>query len=171
MGNAMMPEEWERQFGAVWGELRRTLDLASASTAVILDTSGNPVTYSGEDPNFDLGAFSSLAVGDFLASREMAAVLQEEDLRWVVHQGRKGGVILAPLHPNLILAVLFDGRTTLGLVRHQLRRDYDRLQAVTQPLLRLIADRRDPADSEDSPPGGGRDWIGEGLEQLFGPMA
>ncbi len=168
MDHVIMPEDWDRRFGAVWTELGRTLRASGAATAVLLDTTGNPVTYAGEDPDFDLSAFASLAVGDFLASREMAALLKEEDLRWVVHQGRDLGVVLAPLHAQLILAVLFDTRTTLGLVRHQIRRDIARLQAATLPLLALLDQRgRDLDATEDSD----RDWIGEGLEQLFGPPA
>ena len=123
MDDATIPEEWDLHFGSVWKELERMLQRAGAATAILLDTSGNAVTYAGEEPAFDLASFASLAVGDYLATQEMALLLGEESMQWVVHQGIEGGVVLAPLHPLLVLAVIFDGRTTLGLVRHAMRKE------------------------------------------------
>lgn len=171
MSEARIPEEWDRRFGAIWRELDSLLARSSAATAVLLDTSGNAVTYSGEDPDFDLSDFAALAVGDFLATREMARLLREEEMRWVVHQGSRGGVVLIPLHPLLILAVLFDGRTTLGLVRHEIRKSHPRLEEATRPLLRLLAPRAGGADEGRADAGLARQVIDEGLERLFGPSA
>ena len=170
MGEARIPEDWDRRFAEVWRELERLLARSSAATAVLLDTSGNAVTYSGEDPDFDLALFASLAVGDFLATREMARLLHEEGMRWVVHQGTYGGLVLAPLHPQLILAVLFDGRTTLGLIRHEVRKSRQRLEEATRPLLALL-EANTPDDDEVGDDEYAGDVIDEGLHSLFGPSA
>lgn len=170
MGEARIPEDWDRRFGDIWKELERVLARSAGATAVLLDTSGNAVTYAGDDPDFDLSLFATLAVGDFLATREMARLLHEDEMRWVVHQGARGGVVLAPLHPLLILAVIFDGRTTLGLVRHEVQKARLRLEEVTRPLLALLAPRiAEESRREDE--GLARQVIDEGLERLFGPSA
>jgi hypothetical protein len=173
MDEAMIPQEWDRCFSAIWTELGRSLDLSGAATAILMDPSGNAVTYAGEDPEFDLSTFASLAVADFLAQRELAGVLGDRDLQWVVHQGAKSGLVLLPLHPLLILGVLFDPRTTLGLVRHQLRKDRERLVEATRPLVSLLqtqleSDLEESARIERLADG---DAIGESLERLFGPAA
>jgi predicted regulator of Ras-like GTPase activity (Roadblock/LC7/MglB family) len=171
MDRAMLPQEWERHFGSVWNELTRLLRLSGSATAVLLDASGNAVTYAGEDPEFDLSSFASLAVGDYLATREMAALLGEEELRWVVHQGADVGLILAPLHPLLLLAVIFDHRTTLGLVRHQMRKERERLMAATRPLLQLL-EQQLAAESEEPALDGTEDTVIEAsLRRLFSPSA
>jgi predicted regulator of Ras-like GTPase activity (Roadblock/LC7/MglB family) len=172
MHDAAIPGEWDLHFGSVWKELRRMLQRAGAATAILLDTSGNAVTYAGEEPTFDLGTFASLAVGDYLATQEMALLLGEESMQWVVHQGIEGGVVLAPLHPLLVLAVIFDGRTTLGLVRHAMRKGRARLEEVTRPLLGLLERQVLEGDIEDSEDGYGVDrMIDDGLGRLFGPSA
>jgi len=176
MAQAAIPQQWDRRFGAIWKELQRLLERSGAATAVLLDTSGNAVTYAGEDPDFDLSAFASLAVGDFLATQEMAFLLGEESIRWVVHQGLTGGVVLAPLHPLLVLAVLFDGRTTLGLVRHEMRKGRARLEEATRPLLELLEQTLDADEVSDAEDDAARAAaadrvIGEGLSRLFGPSA
>lgn len=174
MDGTRMPEIWEQHFHCAWSELELLLDRSGAATAVLLDTSGNPLTYAGEDPDFDLSCFASLAVGDWMAARAMAELFEDRTTRWVVHEGTKDGMVLAPLHPSLLLAVVFDGRTTLGLVRHEIRRKRQRLAVLTEPLLALVDGRlREFQDGDDGPPPEGendeRDLIGEGLEQLFGP--
>jgi predicted regulator of Ras-like GTPase activity (Roadblock/LC7/MglB family) len=176
MDSARIPEEWDRHFGSVWRELELTLKHAGAATAVLVDTSGNAVTYAGEEPGFDLASFASLARGDYLATQEMAVLLGEESMQWVVHQGMDGGVVLVPLHPMLILAVVFDGRTTLGLVRHAMRKDRERLRVATEPLLGLLERQDLEADLEADLEEPGNDdmvdrIIGDGLGQIFGPSA
>jgi predicted regulator of Ras-like GTPase activity (Roadblock/LC7/MglB family) len=172
MHDAAIPGEWDFYFGSVWKELQRMLQHAGAATAILLDTSGNAVTYAGEEPTFDLGTFASLAVGDYLATQEMALLLGEESMQWVVHQGIEGGVVLAPLHPLLVLAVIFDGRTTLGLVRHAMRKERARLEEVTRPLLGLLERQVLEGDLEESEDGYGVDrMIDDGLGRLFGPSA
>lgn len=168
-----IPREWDRRFHSIWIELNRLLSKSGAATAILLDTSGNAVTYAGEDPEFDLSSFASLAAGDFLATRQMALLLGEESMQWVVHQGKSGGLAMAPLHPLLILAVVFDGRTALGLVRYEMRRHRVRLETATRPLATLLEEQ-----ALDRPLGGDEDdasfadtVIGEGLEHLFGPPA
>jgi hypothetical protein len=173
MDRAMIPQEWERNFGAIWTELQRLLKLSGSATAVLLDASGNAVTYSGEDPHFDLSSFASLAVGDYLATREMAALIGDDDIQMVVHQGAELGLVLAPLHPMLILGVIFDRRTTLGLVRHQIRKERVRLEAATAPLVRLL-EKQIGGETEELEPPAGRaeaDAIAASLKRLFEPTA
>jgi predicted regulator of Ras-like GTPase activity (Roadblock/LC7/MglB family) len=172
MDDTAIPGEWDLHFGSVWKELERMLQRAGAATAVLLDTSGNAVTYAGEEPAFDLSTFASLAVGDYLATQEMALLLGEESMQWVVHQGIEGGVVLAPLHPLLVLAVIFDGRTTLGLVRHAMRKDRGRLEETTRPLLGLLERQVMDGDADSSEAGYEVDrMIDDGLGRLFGPSA
>jgi len=167
MDREILMLDWERHFGSVWAELQRLLGQSGSATAVLLDASGNAVTYAGEDPDFDLSSFASLAVADFLATREMAALLGEEELRWVVHQGERSGLVLAPLHPDLVLAVLFDDRTSLGLVRHQMRKDRERLQTATQPLLRLLRERMEAESADADEAGPDDEKVAEDLRRLF----
>ena len=145
MGKALSPTEWNLRYESVWAELTRFLHRSHASLAVLVDSFGNAVTYAGEDPEFDLSSFASLAVADYLASREMAILLGESEMQWVVHEAVDAGLVLAPLHPGLILAVLFDDRSTLGLVRHQFRKDRQRLVSATRPLLELLASSAEEA--------------------------
>jgi hypothetical protein len=171
MANATIPGEWDLHFASVWKELERMLQRAGAATAVLLATSGNAITYAGEEPTFDLPSFASLAIGDYLATQEMAMLLGEESMQWVVHQGIEGGVVLAPLHPLMVLGVIFDGRTTLGLVRHAIRKDRAKLEAATTPLLGLLERQAQEDFNEGEEDYGVDRLVDDGLGRLFGPSA
>lgn len=183
MDMAQNRTDWDDQFGRARIEFQRFLGRAGAATAILLDTSGNCVTYFGEDPEFDLALFASLAVGDYLATQEIANLLGEESLRWVVHQGRETGLILAPSGPLLLLAVIFDHRTTLGLVRHEMKKDWSRLGEALAPLaegLERQIQERDGAFELDQEIGlepvsalgdeaADDPALREGFDRLFGP--
>ena len=177
MDQTAVPEDWDLHFKAIWVELHHLLKESGAATAILLDATGNAVTYAGEDPDFDLSTFASLAVGDYVATQELASILGHGQSRWVVHQGIKGGMVLVPVHPLLILGVLFDSRTTLGLVRHEIRRAKDRLLVTVEPVLRLIEEQLARGESEDERPspvavGEAADRaVDQGLMELFGPAS
>ncbi len=176
MDSQTLPDDWDQRFRAIWDLLGKLLKRSGAANAVLMDTAGNAVTYWGEDPDFDLLAFSPLAVGDFLASRELASVLGEPSMDWVVHQSGRRGLLMAPLHPTLILAVLFDRRSSLGIVRYETLRSLDVLREATAGLARLL-DRQMHEEEEhtevgDLPAGEAEEavWIEQQLDQLFGPQ-
>ena len=170
MDQTIVPEEWDQHFKAIWVDLRKMLRASGASTAILLDATGNAVTYAGEDPEFDLSAFASLAVGDYVATQELAGILGHGQSRWVVHQAAKGGMVLVPLHPLLILGVLFDDRTTLGLVRHEIRKARDGMVDTVQPLLRLLERKLAETDPEEDARGAeiADRSVDGGMLELFG---
>lgn len=85
--------------------------------AVLCDRSGRLLTAVGETEGLDLTTFASLASGDFAASGQLAVHLGERDFTSLYHHGRDRSMFLADVGGTVILAVLFDRRTTLGMVR------------------------------------------------------
>ncbi len=171
-----LPDDWDRRFRTIWDVLGRLLKRSGAAIAVLMDTAGNAVTYWGEEPDFDLLSFSPLAVGDFLAGRELASVLGESSTDWVVHQSGPRGLLMAPLHHTLILAVLFDRRSSLGIVRYETLRNLEALREATASLARLLDRQMHEGEEEHGEAGdlpAGEDeavWIEQQLDQLFGPQ-
>lgn len=176
MDGQILPDDWDRRFRAIWGVLEKLLKRSGAANAVLMDTAGNAVTYWGEEPDFDILTFAPLAVGDFLASRELASVLGEPSMDWVVHQSGRRGLLMAPLHHTLVLAVLFDRRSSLGIVRYETQRSLEALSEATAGLARLL-DRQMREEEEHTGvgelPAGEEEeavWIERQLDQLFGPQ-
>ena len=70
---------------------------------------------------FDPTAFASLTAADFSANDQLARMLGEPEFGALFHQGERESMYLADVARRVILVVLFDNRTTLGLVKLRVR--------------------------------------------------
>ena len=107
----------EDDFGAITKSLERFLFDSNARCALLVDRAGQLVATVGEKPKFDPTAFATLTAADFSANDQLAKLIGENDFNSLFHQGEKESMYLADVARRVILVVLFDNRTTLGLVR------------------------------------------------------
>ncbi len=94
---------------------------AAARTALLVDRAGQMLITVGEPPAFDPTAFASLTAADFSANDQLARLLGEGEFGTLFHQGERESLYLADIARRVILVVLFDNRTTLGLVKLRMR--------------------------------------------------
>ena len=111
----------EDDFGAITSALDRFLTDSNARSALLVDRTGQLVATCGEKPNFDPTAFATLTAADFSANDQLAKLIGENDFNSLFHQGEKESMYLADIARRVILVVLFDNRTTLGLVKLRMR--------------------------------------------------
>jgi predicted regulator of Ras-like GTPase activity (Roadblock/LC7/MglB family) len=125
----------EDDFGAITGLLEQFLTDANARCALLVDRTGQLVATVGERPTFDSTAFSTLAAADFSANDQLAKLIGENDFNSLFHQGEKESMYLADIARRVILVVLFDNRTTLGLVRLKMRHTVAELTRVFEQVF------------------------------------
>ena len=111
----------EDDFGAITQSLQRFLYDSNARCALLVDRTGQLVATVGEQPKFDPTAFATLTAADFSANDQLARLIGETDFNSLFHQGEKESMYLADVARRVILVVLFDNRTTLGLVRLKMK--------------------------------------------------
>ncbi len=103
-------------------KLLARLCVASAARAVFLvDRDGHPIAYHGEIGDMDTTSFSSLAAGNVAATTSMAKLIGEDVFPSVVHEGERESIFISVIGRSL-LVVVFDGRSTLGLVKLRTKR-------------------------------------------------
>ncbi|MDP9347666.1 MAG: roadblock/LC7 domain-containing protein [Gemmatimonadota bacterium] len=107
----------ERDFHRIERLLQGFLYESSARCALLVDRTGHLVATVGEQPEFDSTAFASLAAADFSANDQLATMIGETEFSSLFHQGEKESMYLADVAKRVILVVLFDNRTTLGMIR------------------------------------------------------
>ena len=117
----------------IHGILNDFLRESNARTALIVDRTGQMVATVGEEPSFDPTAFASLTAADFSANDQLARMIGEPEFGSLFHQGEKESMYLADIARRVILVVLFDNRTTLGLVKL-------RVKATVGDLTRVFED-------------------------------
>jgi predicted regulator of Ras-like GTPase activity (Roadblock/LC7/MglB family) len=114
----------------IGGLLNSLLREANARTALLVDRTGQMLATVGEEPRFDPVAFASLTAADFSANDQLARMLGENEFGALFHQGEKDSLYLADVARRVILVVLFDNRTTLGLVKLRVRGVVEELSAL-----------------------------------------
>lgn len=127
------------------GILNNLLYESNARCALLVDRAGQLVTTVGEQPTFDSAAFASLTAADFSANDQLASLIGEEEFDSLFHQGRKESMYLADVARRLILVVLFDNKTTLGLVRIKIKDAVRSLNGVFEDVFgRVDSGRQRP---------------------------
>jgi len=111
----------EEDFGAITTSLEAFLRESNARCAMLVDRTGQLVATVGEKPKFDPTTFATLTAADFSANDQLAKLIGENDFNSLFHQGEKESMYLADISRRVILVVLFDNRTTLGLVRLKMK--------------------------------------------------
>jgi predicted regulator of Ras-like GTPase activity (Roadblock/LC7/MglB family) len=125
----------EEDFSAINETLEKFLASASARSALLVDRAGQLVATAGEQPTFDPMAFATLTAADFSANDQLAKLIGETDFNTLFHQGERESMLLADVARRVILVVLFDNRTTLGLVRLKMRQTVEDLSKLFEAVF------------------------------------
>ena len=125
---------FEEDYWAINTILQELLKNSNAASVLLLDKTGQLISSLGEPPQFDMHSFASLCAADFEANAQLAKLIGEKDFSTLYHQGSNESMYLARVANDIILVVLFDKKTTLGLVRLRTKKAVDGLGTVINRL-------------------------------------
>ncbi|HEX6943144.1 MAG TPA: roadblock/LC7 domain-containing protein [Gemmatimonadaceae bacterium] len=128
---ALTPEDED----ALRRAMERLLQESAAHSAMLVDRGGQLLVQAGARPEFDATTFATLTAADFSANDQLARLLGETDFTSLFHQGERESMLVADIARRAILVVLFDSRTTLGLVRLRLRPVVEDLARVVEAMM------------------------------------
>ncbi len=166
----MAGESWalfEKDFWALNDVLYTLVARSYSKTALLIDLDGRLIANVGEAPTFDTEAFASLSAADIAASRELASMLGETDFRSQTHQGVGRGIHQRMVNDRVVLVVLYDHRTTLGLVRLKAERAAEELNQIFSRIFGKLS----PVASEFQSAAVGADFSAQAesqIDKLFG---
>ena len=83
----------------------------------------------------DTTSFSSLAAGNVAATTSMAKLIGEDVFPAVVHEGERESIFISVIGRSL-LVVVFDERSTLGLVKIRTKRASHEVAAIFEEITR-----------------------------------
>ena len=106
----------EHQFQRIKNALARLCAEAAARVVFLVDRDGQPIAFHGDIGEMDTTSFSSLAAGNVAATSSMARLIGEDQFPSVVHEGERESIFISVIGRSL-LVVVFDERSTLGLVK------------------------------------------------------
>lgn len=134
----------EDDFAAISESLQRFLGETNSLCALLVDRSGQLVTTVGEASGLDTTTFATLTAADYSANDQLARLVGESDFSSLFHQGEKGSIYVADVARRLLLVIVFDSRTTVGLVRLRMK---DEINELTHLVDRVFSRGRNGAAS------------------------
>src|SRR5258708_27830400 len=93
------------------------LDRAQAKCALLIDKEGHLVTKKGFTKSFNTDSIAALVAGSFAATKQVAKQLGETEFSVLFHQGKNENIHIGLVAERALVVVIFDDRTTLGMVR------------------------------------------------------
>jgi len=108
---------YEDQIQQVDQALTRMIKEAEAKCALLVDKDGHLITRQGFTHTLDTTALAALLAGSFASTREIARLVGEPEFSVLFHQGKKDHIHISLIGERTIMVVIFDDRTTIGMVR------------------------------------------------------
>ena len=134
----VMYEEDHKKILVVIGRLVRE---ANAKGVFVVDRNGQLIAEAGEVRGIDTTSLASLVAGSIAATGGLAKIIGVQDFPVHFHQGVKDNLHITMVANRWILVVVFDERSSLGLVRL-------RVKKATADMNRVFEDLKKKADAE-----------------------
>ena len=131
----------EQQFHRIKTILARLRIECAARVVFLVDRDGQPIAFQGDIGDMDTTSFSSLAAGNVAATSSMAKLIGEDTFPAVVHEGERESIFISVIGRSL-LVVVFDERSTLGLVKLRTKKASREVAILLDEMTESSANRR-----------------------------
>ena len=128
----MYDEEYQR----ILLLLERLLRESNSKVIFLVDKNGQLIASTGETANLDTTSLASLTAGNIAATGGLAKLIGEKEFSILFHEGEKDNIHISIIGGRVILVVIFDQRSSLGLVRLRVKKASRDLALVLDDLVR-----------------------------------
>ncbi len=140
--NLVMYEEELNQIVRICETLHKD---SNAKAVLVIDKNGQAIAQAGEVEQLDVTSLSSLTAGNVAATGGIAQLLAEKEFAGQFHERERTNVHISIVAQRLILVVLFDERSSLGLVRLRVRKAATELTSVIDVLVKKSESSSQPS--------------------------
>jgi len=127
------------RFSGLLDRLRRE---ANAKVVFLIDKNGQQLAHSGDVSGLDPTSLASLTAGNVAATDGLAKLLGEREFSILFHEGEHDNLHINVIGGIVILVVLFDERSSLGLVRLRVKKASVELGTVVEEIVLRAESRR-----------------------------
>ncbi len=126
---------YEDEFQRISQILARLRVDASAKLVFLVDKNGQQIAGAGEMEQVDATSLASLTAGNVAATDGLAKLIGEKEFSILFHEGKKDNIHISIVGQRLILVVIFDERSSLGLVRLRVRKAAAEIERVLNQMI------------------------------------
>jgi len=129
---------YEEDYKLIDAELVKLNQLSNAKVSFLVDKDGQLIASVGETANIDTTSLASLTAGNIAATGGMAKLLGEKEFSLLFHEGVKDNIHISLVGQRAILVIIFDHRSSLGLVRLRAKKSVIVLSEIFTNLLKKM---------------------------------
>ncbi len=129
---------YEDEFNQITAVCERLNKEANAKVVFLVDKNGQLIAACGQTQNLDTTSLASLTAGNIAATGGLAKLIGEREFSILFHEGEKDNLHISIVGQRVILVVIFDARTSLGLVRLRVKRASEELTKIFDSLLKKV---------------------------------
>jgi|SRR5262245_29469468 predicted regulator of Ras-like GTPase activity (Roadblock/LC7/MglB family) len=125
---------YDEDFRKVLAVTQRLVKDANAKGVFVVDRNGQLIGEAGEMRGIDTTSLASLTAGCIAATGGLAKIVGEEEFPVHFHQGARDNLHITLIAGRIILVVVFDERSSLGLVRLRVKKAGAQLARVFEDI-------------------------------------
>lgn len=142
---------YEEEFKRIDAELQKLYQQANAKVLFLVDKNGQLIASSGDTHNIDTTALASLTAGNIAATGGIARLLGEREFTILFHEGEKDNIHISLIGQRIILVVIFDQRSSLGLVRLRVKKASESLSKIFDEIASKAEKEKAEGRLDESP--------------------
>ena len=108
---------YEEEFQKIKDIISKLKIDANANVVFLVDKNGQQIAAMGDLTTLDTTSLASLTAGNVAATDGLARLIGEKEFSILFHEGEKDNIHISIVAQRVILVVIFDERSSLGLVR------------------------------------------------------
>jgi predicted regulator of Ras-like GTPase activity (Roadblock/LC7/MglB family) len=143
---------FEEEYQQIKDTLQRLQVDSNSKICFLVDKNGQQIAVHGDMTGVDATSLASLTAGNVAATDGLAKLIGEKEFSILFHEGERDNIHISLVAQRVILVVIFDDRSSLGLVRLRVKKASAELERTFEVLLRKSeAERGNLANRFDSP--------------------
>ena len=142
---------YEEEYKEIVKEVERLCRDSNSKVVFLVDKNGQLIASAGEDKDMDTTSLASLTAGNIAATGGLAKLLGEKEFSILFHEGERDHLHISLVGDRVILVVIFDNRTSMGLVRLRVKRVSESLAKIFEEMNKKAMEGKSPNEGVESP--------------------
>lgn len=142
---------YENEFKRIDEELQKLHQQANAQVVFLVDKNGQLIASAGDTHNIDTTSLASLTAGNIAATGGIARLLGEREFTILFHEGEKDNIHISLIGQRIILVVIFDQRSSIGLVRLRVKKSSEALVRIFDEISQKAEKEKGEGKVSESP--------------------
>jgi predicted regulator of Ras-like GTPase activity (Roadblock/LC7/MglB family) len=142
---------YDEEFQQIKDVITRLRQDANAKIVFLVDKNGQQIAAQGDIEAVDTTSLASLTAGNVAATDGLARLIGEKEFSILFHEGEKDNIHISIVAQRVILVVIFDERSSIGLVRLRVKRGSEALQKVLEEVYKRSRSPKKVAAGGGSP--------------------